>query len=183
MSDTSVNLVKGANILATKGISSDSVINISDAIFNINGRADETSHALHPVYNSASSWNLNGDNARLNVGPYSILSGDITAHGAGVVSIGGGGELSPDLTPEENILLSVFNGYKNTWEGALNAANAQISMTDTLWAMDGNSKAGKLKLNRALVGFNDSTSHFVTLTTDNLDSTGSAFVMRTDFKN
>ncbi|EPH3086224.1 MULTISPECIES: S6 family peptidase [Enterobacteriaceae] len=183
LSDTSVNLVKGANILATKGISSNSVINISDAIFNINGRADETSHALHPVYNSASSWNLNGDNARLNVGPYSILSGDITAHGAGVVSIGGGGELSPDLTPEENILLSVFNGYKNTWEGALNAANAQISMTDTLWAMDGNSKAGKLKLNRALVGFNDSTSHFVTLTTDNLDSTESAFVMRTDFKN
>ncbi|MDP1363084.1 pertactin-like passenger domain-containing protein, partial [Klebsiella variicola] len=56
-------------------------------------------------------------------------------------------------------------------------------MTDTLWAMDGNSKAGKLKLNRALVGFNDSTSHFVTLTTDNLDSTESAFVMRTDFKN
>ncbi|MDP1368933.1 hypothetical protein Q6248_28590, partial [Klebsiella pneumoniae] len=35
LSDTSVNFVKVSNILATKGFISDSVINISDAIFNI----------------------------------------------------------------------------------------------------------------------------------------------------
>lgn len=59
-----------------------------------------------------------GDDARLNVGPYSMLSGNINVQDKGTVTLGGEGELSPDLTLQNQMLYSLFNGYRNTWSGA-----------------------------------------------------------------
>ncbi|MDY9850290.1 hypothetical protein U0A04_24725, partial [Escherichia coli] len=39
----------------------------------------------------------------------------------GSVTLGGEGELSPDLTLQNQMLYSLFNGYRNTWSGSLNA--------------------------------------------------------------
>lgn len=64
------------------------------------------------------------------------------------------GELSPDLTLQNQMLYSLFNGYRNTWSGSLNAPDATVSMTDTQWSMNGNSTVGNMKLNRTIVGFN-----------------------------
>ncbi|MCG4300587.1 autotransporter outer membrane beta-barrel domain-containing protein, partial [Escherichia coli] len=155
-------------------------VNISDATLSLNSRPDEVSHTLLPVYDYAGSWNLKGDDARLNVGPYSMLSGNINVQDKGTVTLGGEGELSPDLTLQNQMLYSLFNGYRNIWSGSLNAPDATVSMTDTQWSMNGNSTAGNMKLNRTIVGFNGGTSPFTTLTTDNLDAVQSAFVMRTD---
>ncbi len=47
---------------------SDGPVNISDATLSLNSRPDEVSHTLLPVYDYAGSWNLKGDDARLNVG-------------------------------------------------------------------------------------------------------------------
>ncbi|EGM7734944.1 autotransporter outer membrane beta-barrel domain-containing protein, partial [Escherichia albertii] len=129
---------------------------------------------------SAGSWNLKGDNARLNVGPFSMLSGNITVQDKGSVTIGGEGELSPELTLQDKMFYSLFNDYRNTWDGSLHAPDASVSMADTRWSMNGDSTAGHLKLNRTIIGFNGGTSPFTTLTTDNLDAVQSAFVMRTD---
>ncbi len=68
---------------------------------------------LLPVYDYAGSWNLKGDDARLNVGPYSMLSGNINVQDKGTVTLGGK-ELSPDLTLQNQMLYSLFNGYRNT---------------------------------------------------------------------
>ncbi|HAH4361485.1 TPA: autotransporter outer membrane beta-barrel domain-containing protein, partial [Escherichia coli] len=173
-------LNKGANALASQSFVSDGPVNISDATLSLNSRPDEVSHTLLPVYDYAGSWNLKGDDARLNVGPYSMLSGNINVQDKGTVTLGGEGELSPDLTLQNQMLYSLFNGYRNIWSGSLNAPDATVSMTDTQWSMNGNSTAGNMKLNRTIVGFNGGTSPFTTLTTDNLDAVQSAFVMRTD---
>ncbi|EMK8059059.1 autotransporter outer membrane beta-barrel domain-containing protein [Escherichia albertii] len=180
LTSTALNLNKGANALASQSFVSDGPVNISDATLSLNSRPDEVSHTLLPVYDYAGSWNLKGDDARLNVGPYSMLSGNINVQDKGTVTLGGEGELSPDLTLQNQMLYSLFNGYRNTWSGSLNAPDATVSMTDTQWSMNGNSTAGNLKLNRTIVGFNEGTSPFTTLTTDNLDAVQSAFVMRTD---
>ncbi|EFK5433008.1 hemoglobin-binding protease autotransporter Hbp, partial [Escherichia coli] len=180
LTSTALNLNKGANALASQSFVSDGPVNISDATLSLNSRPDEVSHTLLPVYDYAGSWNLKGDDARLNVGPYSMLSGNINVQDKGTVTLGGEGELSPDLTLQNQMLYSLFNGYRNTWSGSLNAPDATVSMTDTQWSMNGNSTAGNMKLNRTIVGFNGGTSPFTTLTTDNLDAVQSAFVMRTD---
>ena len=180
LTSTALNLNKGANALASQSFVSDGPVNISDAALSLNSRPDEVSHTLLPVYDYAGSWNLKGDDARLNVGPYSMLSGNINVQDKGTVTLGGEGELSPDLTLQNQMLYSLFNGYRNTWSGSLNAPDATVSMTDTQWSMNGNSTAGNMKLNRTIVGFNGGTSSFTTLTTDNLDAVQSAFVMRTD---
>lgn len=180
LTSTALNLNKGANALASQSFVSDSPVNISDATLSLNSRPDEVSHTLLPVYDYAGSWNLKGDDARLNVGPYSMLSGNINVQDKGTVTLGGEGELSPDLTLQNQMLYSLFNGYRNIWSGSLNAPDATVSMTDTKWSMNGNSTAGNMKLNRTIVGFNGGTSPFTTLTTDNLDAVQSAFVMRTD---
>ncbi|HCQ2281556.1 TPA: hemoglobin-binding protease autotransporter Hbp, partial [Escherichia coli] len=180
LTSTALNLNKGANALASQSFVSDGPVNISDAALSLNSRPDEVSHTLLPVYDYAGSWNLKGDDARLNVGPYSMLSGNINVQDKGTVTLGGEGELSPDLTLQNQMLYSLFNGYRNIWSGSLNAPDATVSMTDTQWSMNGNSTAGNMKLNRTIVGFNGGTSPFTTLTTDNLDAVQSAFVMRTD---
>ncbi|EOT8644667.1 temperature-sensitive protease autotransporter hemagglutinin Tsh/Hbp, partial [Escherichia coli] len=180
LTSTALNLNKGANVLASQSFVSDGPVNISDATLSLNSRPDEVSHTLLPVYDYAGSWNLKGDDARLNVGPYSMLSGNINVQDKGTVTLGGEGELSPDLTLQNQMLYSLFNGYRNIWSGSLNAPDATVSMTDTQWSMNGNSTAGNMKLNRTIVGFNGGTSPFTTLTTDNLDAVQSAFVMRTD---
>ncbi|WP_137441110.1 temperature-sensitive protease autotransporter hemagglutinin Tsh/Hbp, partial [Escherichia coli] len=180
LTSTALNLNKGANALASQSFVSDGPVNISDAALSLNSRPDEVSHTLLPVYDYAGSWNLKGDDARLNVGPYSMLSGNINVQDKGTVTLGGEGELSPDLTLQNQMLYSLFNGYRNIWSGSLNAPDATVSMTDTKWSMNGNSTAGNMKLNRTIVGFNGGTSPFTTLTTDNLDAVQSAFVMRTD---
>ncbi|HED5924056.1 TPA: autotransporter outer membrane beta-barrel domain-containing protein [Escherichia coli] len=180
LTSTALNLNKGANALASQSFVSDGPVNISDATLSLNSRPDEVSHTLLPVYDYAGSWNLKGDDARLNVGPFSMLSGNINVQDKGTVTLGGEGELSSDLTLQNQMLYSLFNGYRNTWGGSLNAPDATVSMTDTQWSMNGNSTAGNMKLNRTIVGFNGGTSPFTTLTTDNLDAVQSAFVMRTD---
>ncbi|HDK1718513.1 TPA: autotransporter outer membrane beta-barrel domain-containing protein, partial [Escherichia coli] len=171
---------KGARALLSQSFISDGPVNISDATLSLNSHPGEISHTLLPVYSSAGSWSLKGDNARLNVGPFSMLSGNITVQDKGSVTIGGEGELSPELTLQDKMFYSLFNGYRNTWDGSLYAPDATVSMTDTQWSMNGNSTAGNMKLNRTIVGFNGGTSPFTTLTTDNLDAVQSAFVMRTD---
>ncbi|HAL3321801.1 TPA: autotransporter outer membrane beta-barrel domain-containing protein [Escherichia coli] len=180
LTDTALNLNKGARALLSQSFISDGPVNISDATLSLNSHPGEISHTLLPVYSSAGSWSLKGDNARLNVGPFSMLSGNITVQDKGSVTIGGEGELSPELTLQDKMFYSLFNGYRNTWDGSLYAPDATVSMTDTRWSMNGNSTAGNLKLNRTIVGFNGGTSPFTTLTTDNLDAVQSAFVMRTD---
>ncbi|HGD9300176.1 TPA: autotransporter outer membrane beta-barrel domain-containing protein, partial [Escherichia coli] len=148
LTSTALNLNKGANALASQSFVSDGPVNISDATLSLNSRPDEVSHTLLPVYDYAGSWNLKGDDARLNVGPYSMLSGNINVQDKGTVTLGGEGELSPDLTLQNQMLYSLFNGYRNIWSGSLNAPDATVSMTDTQWSMNGNSTAGNMKLNR-----------------------------------
>ena len=183
LSDTALNLNKGADVLASQNIVSDGAVNISDATLSLNSRPDEVAHTLLPVYDYAASWNLTGDNAGLYAGPFSMLSGDITVQGKGTVTIGGEGELSQDLTLLDRMFYSVFNGYRNIWGGSLYAPDGSVSMSDTQWSMKGNSTAGALKLNRTMVGFNGDSSSFNTLTTGSLDAVQSSFVMRTDLKN
>ncbi|HFP5203535.1 TPA: S6 family peptidase [Escherichia coli] len=180
LTDTALNLNKGARALLSQSFISDGPVNISDATLSLNSHPGEISHTLLPVYSSAGSWNLKGDNARLNVGPFSMLSGNITVQDKGSVTIGGEGELSPELTLQDKMFYSLFNDYRNTWDGSLHAPDASVSMADTRWSMNGDSTAGHLKLNRTIIGFNGGTSPFTTLTTDNLDAVQSAFVMRTD---
>lgn len=183
LTGTELNLNTGADVLVSQNIISDSTVNISDATLSMNSRFDDISRTLLPVYAHAASWSLTGDNSSIYAGPFSMLSGDISVQGKGKVTIGGDGELSPVLTLQDRMLYSVFNGYRNVWEGRLNAPDGSVSMTDTLWSMKGNSTSGTLKVSRTMVGFNSENSSFMTLKTNNLGAIQSTFVMRTDLQN
>lgn len=183
LTGTALNLSKGADVLVSQNIISDGAVNIADAALSLNSRLGEFSSTLLPQYSYAGSWNLTGDNASLYAGPFSLLSGDITVQGKGRVTIGGEGELDPDLPLQDRMFYSVFNGYRNVWGGRLDAPDGNISMTDSQWSVKGNSTAGHLKLKRTMVGFGGDTSSFTTLTAGSLDADQTSFAMRTDLKN
>ncbi|HFP5151014.1 TPA: S6 family peptidase [Escherichia coli] len=182
LTETVLNLNKGADVFANHNMISDGKVNISDATLSLNSRPDEISRDLLPAYSSAASWVLKGDNAGLYAGPFSMLSGDIIVQDKGNVTIGGEGTLRPNMMLQDRMFYSLFNGYRNIWSGRLDAPEATIRMTDTQWSIKGNSTAGNFKLKRSMLGFNGATPSFTTLTTDNLDAVQSAIVMRTDLK-
>lgn len=183
LTGTALNLSEGADVLVRQKIISDGAVNIADAALSLNSRSGEFSRTLLPLYSYAGAWNLTGDNASLYAGPFTLLSGDITVQGKGRVTIGGEGELDPDLPLQDRMFYSVFNGYRNVWGGRLDAPDGNISMTDSQWSVKGNSTAGHLKLKRTMVGFGGDTSSFTTLTTGSLDAVQTSFAMRTDLKN
>ncbi len=63
------------------------------------------------------------------------------------------GELSPDLTLQNQMLYSLFNGTRNTGAEP-ECTGCHRQQRQTQWSMNGNSTAGNMKLNRTIVGFN-----------------------------
>ncbi|HBT4579633.1 TPA: autotransporter outer membrane beta-barrel domain-containing protein, partial [Klebsiella pneumoniae] len=181
--NTPLNLQGKSDITATKNFVSDGNVNIYDASFSLNTHKNTDGAVPAPAFYSAANWSLDGESSLLKVGPWSMLTGDVSISGKGSVDIGGEGHLSNNLSMGEKMLLSLFNGYRNVWEGTLTAAReSQVSMQDTRWSVTGNSTAGKLSMNRSIAGFSGERSSFFTLKTDYLNATDSALVLRSDLK-
>lgn len=124
-----------------------------------------------------------GAGSELQFSPYTLVTGDIRAEGDADITIGGSENiaLADNLPLEEQMIYSLFNGFRNVYSGIVSAPQGRMAMTDTQWQMSGDSRTRTLRMTRSLAGFTG--RGFNTLTTDTLQASQSAFALRTDLKN
>ncbi|ECJ2224326.1 autotransporter outer membrane beta-barrel domain-containing protein [Salmonella enterica] len=187
---TPLALQGGAHLTATGGWYTDNPVSINhDATLSLGGSPRPgNSGYVSAAYYASTAFSLEGDNARLQVLPWTFTYGDISADGNAVISVGEGSSasLAPDLSFREKIAYSTFYGFKNVYGGRVYAPRAQMSLSDTQWQISGNSTLGSLQLTRSLAGFtggNFISPLFHTLNVDRLAASQSAFALRTDLKN
>ncbi|EFG0996977.1 autotransporter outer membrane beta-barrel domain-containing protein, partial [Escherichia coli] len=74
----------------------------------------------------------------------------------------------------------MLDGFDTSYQGSIKAAQSSLAMNNALWKVTGNSELKKLNSTGSMVLFNGGKNIFNTLTVDELTTSNSAFVMRTN---
>ncbi|HAV0410704.1 TPA: autotransporter outer membrane beta-barrel domain-containing protein [Salmonella enterica] len=184
--NTSLTLQEGARLTAIGGWWSDSDVIVGPgATLSLAGApAGSLPGQVSPAFystNYGAGYQL-GASSELQFSPYTFVTGDIRAEGDANITIGSSENvaLADNLPREEQMMYSLFNGFRNVYSGNVSAPQGRMAMTDTQWQMPGDSRIGTLRMTRSLSGFTGRGFH--TLTTDTLQASQSAFALRTDLK-
>ncbi|AGR58369.1 TPA: autotransporter outer membrane beta-barrel domain-containing protein [Salmonella bongori] len=184
--NTSLALQEGARLTATGGWWSDSDVIVGPAATlslagtSVTGQPGQVSPAFYSTDYGA-GYQLDAG-SQLHFSPYTFVTGDIRAKGDTGISIGGedGVALADNLSLGEQMMYSLFNGFRNVYSGNVSVPQGRMTMTDTQWQMPGDSHTGALRMIRSLAGFTG--RGFNSLTTNTLQANQSAFALRTDLK-
>ncbi|EAC0473379.1 autotransporter outer membrane beta-barrel domain-containing protein [Salmonella enterica subsp. enterica] len=184
--NTSLALQEGARLTATGGWWSDSDVIVGPAATlslagtSVTGQPGQVSPAFYSTDYGA-GYQLDAG-SQLHFSPYTFVTGDIRAKGDTGISIGGedGVALADNLPLGEQMMYSLFNGFRNVYSGNVSVPQGRMTMTDTQWQMPGDSHTGALRMIRSLAGFTG--RGFNSLTTNTLQANQSAFALRTDLK-
>ncbi|ECG1191706.1 autotransporter outer membrane beta-barrel domain-containing protein [Salmonella bongori] len=184
--NTSLALQEGARLTATGGWWSDSDVIVGPAATlnlagtSVTGQPGQVSPAFYSTDYGAGYQLDTG--SQLHFSPYTFVTGDIRAKGDTGISIGSedGVALADNLPLGEQMMYSLFNGFRNVYSGNVSVPQGRMTMTDTQWQMPGDSHTGALRMIRSLAGFTG--RGFNSLTTDTLQANQSAFALRTDLK-
>ncbi|EOX8431713.1 S6 family peptidase [Salmonella bongori] len=184
--NTSLALQEGARLTATGGWWSDSDVIVGPAATlslagtSVTGQPGQVSPAFYSTDYGAGYQLDTG--SQLHFSPYTFVTGDIRAKGDTGISIGGedGVALADNLPLGEQMMYSLFNGFRNVYSGNVSVPQGRMTMTDTQWQMPGDSHTGALRMIRSLAGFTG--RGFNSLTTNTLQANQSAFALRTDLK-
>ncbi|EKJ5694310.1 autotransporter outer membrane beta-barrel domain-containing protein [Salmonella enterica] len=195
-SHTPLSLEKNSGVVASAGWFTDSAIFIGeDASLTLKGTSvSGHSNSFIPVTYVSEKFTLTGKNASLNMLPGAFTSGDIDSDTASSIIVGGknDAEVAADLNPLEMRTWRKFNGFRNVFQGEVNAPKSTMSVNDSRWQVSGQSRLNNLNINRSMVALNGRkwdlfdfhpTTTFNSLTVDNLMASQSAFLFRTDLKN
>ncbi|EOX8527349.1 S6 family peptidase [Salmonella bongori] len=184
--NTSLALQEGARLTATGGWWSDSDVIVGPAATlslagtSVTGQPGQVSPAFYSTDYGAGYQLDTG--SQLHFSPYTFVTGDIRAKGDTGISIGSedGVALADNLPLGEQMMYSLFNGFRNVYSGNVSVPQGRMTMTDTQWQMPGDSHTGALRMIRSLAGFTG--RGFNSLTTNTLQANQSAFALRTDLK-
>ncbi|HDL7822267.1 TPA: autotransporter outer membrane beta-barrel domain-containing protein [Yersinia enterocolitica] len=183
--NSSLNIQDGGHLTAQKGIYSDARIQVGKgSTLSLSGTpVDSTGAQYSPVLYLTEGYDLKGENASLNITQGAHVSGDIFTSAPAHINIGSGkpAEL-PSLSASSTLASSLLNGYNAAFNGAITGGQGDVSMQNALWELNGDSTIRTLTARNSRVN-SGSDRAFRTLTMENLDATGSDFVLRTDLKN
>lgn len=183
---TPLVLQEGARMVARDGFWSDASVSINPGARMTLGAAPGivVPGSYIPAEYRVQSFTLSGQDAGLQIRPWTYVTGNIKADGSADIAIGDG---SADAGPDKNLpfrtwlLSSRLRDYRNVWQGRADAEHGRMSVISTDWKMYGNSRVHDLKIADSRVSFGG--SGFTHLTVDSLKSDQSSFVLRTDLKN
>lgn len=124
---------------------------------------------------------MTASNATLTAGNYAMFSGEITADDATAVRVNLGSETSTlsEFNPNPELTDLMFDKYNTSWTGKISALKGDASMVNTVWRMTGDSGLNTLKTSKSLTVFS-SDNKFSTLTVNDLTTSDSTFVLRSD---
>ncbi|EKG8015794.1 autotransporter outer membrane beta-barrel domain-containing protein, partial [Escherichia coli] len=181
ISDNSkLTLKKNATLTVNTGLVNKGTIEIGEnAELNIQGYpiADKFIPSIHDLGNVK----MTASNATLTAGNYAMFSGEITADDATAVRVNLGSETSTlsEFNPNPELTDLMFDKYNTSWAGKISALKGDASMVNTVWRMTGDSGLNTLKTSKSLTVFS-SDNKFSTLTVNDLTTSDSTFVLRSD---
>ncbi|MCV6804061.1 S6 family peptidase [Achromobacter ruhlandii] len=149
-----LNLRDDARLTGRAGLASDGEVRVgANAILSMLAAADRT---LPVTTYSAASWILNGQDAVLEAGPGTRLTGNILSDQAAQVRLGGGE--SGGLTAPRAADLGNSDAPETVYAGSVNAAQASMRIQETAhWIVTGDSTLKQLQASQALLSFDDMT--------------------------
>ncbi|EER9956730.1 autotransporter outer membrane beta-barrel domain-containing protein, partial [Escherichia coli] len=178
--DSTLTLEKDSRLTANMWLMNSGTINVGEnAELNIQGYpiADKFIPSIHDLGNVK----MTASNATLTAGNYAMFSGELTADNATAVRVNLGSETSTlsEFNPNPELTDLMFDKYNTSWTGKISALKGDASMVNTVWRMTGDSGLNTLKTSKSLTVFS-SDNKFSTLTVNDLTTSDSTFVLRSD---
>lgn len=178
--DSTLTLEKDSRLTVNMWLVNSGTINVGEnAELNIHGYpiADKFIPSIHDLGNVK----MTASNATLTAGNYAMFSGEITADDATAVRVNLGSETSTlsEFNPNPELTDLMFDKYNTSWTGKISALKGDASMVNTVWRMTGDSGLNTLKTSKSLTVFS-SDNKFSTLTVNDLTTSDSTFVLRSD---
>ncbi|EHV70967.1 serine protease espP [Escherichia coli DEC6D] len=182
--DSTLTLEKGSRLTANTWLMNSGTINVGEnAELNIQGYpiADKFIPSMHELGNVK----MTASNATLTAGNYAMFSGDITADNGTAVRLNFGSDTSTlsEFNPNPELTSLMFDKYNTSWTGKITALKGDASMVNTVWRMTGDSGVNTLKTSKSLMVFSSDNNKFSTLTVNDLTTSDSTFVLRSDATN
>ncbi len=179
--DSTLTLEKGSRLTANMWLMNSGTINVGEnAELNIQGYsiADKFIPSQHELGNVK----MTASNATLTAGNYAMFSGDITADDSTAVRLNLGSDKSTlsEFNPNPELTSLMFDKYNTSWAGKISALKGDASMVNTVWRMTGDSGLNTLKTSKSLTVFSSDNNKFSTLTVNDLTTSDSTFVLRSD---
>ncbi|AKP91218.1 S6 family peptidase [Achromobacter ruhlandii] len=147
-----LNLRDDARLTGRAGLTSDGEVRVgANAILSMLAAADRT---LPVTTYSAASWILNGQDAVLEAGPGTRLTGNILSDQTAQVRLGGGESGGPTRARAADLGDSA--APETVYAGSVNAAQASMWIQETAhWIVTGDSTLKQLQASQALLSFDD----------------------------
>ncbi|MFY2569096.1 S6 family peptidase [Achromobacter ruhlandii] len=147
-----LNLRDDARLTGRAGLASDGEVRVgANAILSMLAAADRT---LPVTTYSAASWILNGQDAVLEAGPGTRLTGNILSDQTAQVRLGGGESGGPTRARAADLGDSA--APETVYAGSVNAAQASMRIQETAhWIVTGDSTLKQLQASQALLSFDD----------------------------
>ncbi|EIO0453526.1 autotransporter outer membrane beta-barrel domain-containing protein, partial [Salmonella enterica] len=183
---SSLTVHDGGHLTALNGLFSDGHIQAGkNGKITLSGTpVKDTANQYAPAVYLTDGYDLDGNNATLEITRGAHASGDIHASAASTVTIGSDtpAELASAETAASAFAGSLLEGYNAAFNGAITGGRADVSMHNALWTLGGDSTIHSLTVRNSRIS-SEGDRTFRTLTVNKLDATGSDFILRTDLKN
>ncbi|EGH5867748.1 serine protease autotransporter EspP, partial [Escherichia coli] len=148
------------------------------------GYPDKDNEFEPSIYLNDASYLLTDDSARLVAKNKASVVGNITSTKSASIMFGHDESTPSNLSDKasKELALGLLGGFDVSYRGAIHAPSASATMNNTWWQLTGDSALKTLKSTNSMVYFTDSANNkkFHTLTVDELETSNSAYAMRTN---
>lgn len=175
---TALTIHKGANVTASSSLFTTSNIK-SGGDLTLTGATESTGEITPSMFYAAGGYELTEDGANFTAKNQASVTGDIKSEKAAKLSFGSA-DKDNSATSYSQFALAMLDGFDTSYQGSIKAAQSSLAMNNALWKVTGNSELKKLNSTGSMVLFNGGKNIFNTLTVDELTTSNSAFVMRTN---
>ncbi|ENB6578934.1 autotransporter outer membrane beta-barrel domain-containing protein [Escherichia coli] len=177
---TPLTIHKGAKVTASSTLFTTSDIK-SGGELTLTGNTVNGKVIAPSMFYVAGGYELTGDEAIFTAKNQASVTGDIKSEKAVKLSFGSTDEGNAATTYSQ-FALAMLDGFDTSYQGSISAAQSSLAMNNALWKVTGNSVLKSLYSTGSMVLFNGGKNTFNTLTVDELTTSNSAFVMRTNLE-
>ncbi|MGD2932214.1 autotransporter outer membrane beta-barrel domain-containing protein [Escherichia coli] len=175
---TPLTIHKGAKVTASSTLFTTSDIK-SGGELTLTGNTVNGKVIAPSMFYAAGGYELTEDDASFTAKNQASVTGDIKSEQAAKLSFGSADE-DNSVTSYSQFALAILDGFDTSYQGSINATQSSLAMNNALWKVTGNSVLKSLNSTGSMVLFNGGKNTFNTLTVDELKTSNSAFVMRTN---
>ncbi|HCY2330553.1 TPA: pertactin family autotransporter, partial [Escherichia coli] len=180
LDNTALTIHKGAKVTASSSLFTITDIK-SGGELTLTGNTVNGKVIAPSLFYAAEGYALTEDEASFTAKNQASVNGDIKSDKAAKLSFGSADE-GDAATTDSRFALALLDGFDTSYQGSINAAQSRLAMNNALWKVTGNSVLKSLNSTGSMVLFNGGRNTFNTLTVDELTTSNSAFVMRTNLE-